>query len=149
MAPFTPYPYSIQAASYGQPMQQMYQTPTYQPQQPTPPNMAQEQPLYCRVVTSREEALAVPVEFSGRPMTLLDTAHGRVWIKTFNPATGSADLDEYCKVTNAATPEKPEAYATAAAVQELEQRVAALAEDLAKVRQRRRSHEREVIDDEI
>ena len=149
MAPFPPYPYSIQAAPYGQPVQQMYQTPAYQPQQPTTPNMAQEQPLFCREVMSKEEALAVPADFSGRPLTLLNRAHGRVWIKTFNPATGSVELDEYCKVTNAATPEKPEAYATAAAVQELEQRVAALAEDLAKVRQRRRSHEREVIDDEI
>lgn len=83
MANFPPFQYQPQMG---------YQ-PTYQMgyQQP-------EQPLFCRAVTSREEALGVPVDFSGRPMTLLDTTHGKIWIKTFNPNTGSADLTEYRRV---------------------------------------------------
>ena len=84
MANFPPFQYQPQMG---------YQQPTYQMgyQQP-------EQPLFCRAVTSREEALGVPVDFSGRPMTLLDTTHGKIWVKTFNPNTGSADLTEYRRV---------------------------------------------------
>lgn len=135
MANFPPYQY--------QPMmgyQQMY----YQ----QPQVQQQEQPLYCRAVTSREEALGVPTDFSGRPMTFIDPAHGRVWVKTFNPATGSADLDEYCKATAMPKDESP-SFASVAALQALEKKVEELTEELGKVRRRRTQHEREAVDDEV
>lgn len=153
MANYPPYQFQPQMGQYGQQMQGLYQLPTYQPMQPVAQNQAQEQPLFCRVVTSKEEALAVPVDFSGRPMTLLDTAHGRVWIKTFNPSTGSADLDEYCKSSPAqpaAQPaEPPIAYAALSDFQRLEKQVTTLTEEMARLRPaKRRTQHEEVMDDE-
>lgn len=150
MANYPPYQYQPQMGQFGPQMQNPYTFPTYQPMQPQTANTAQEQPLFCRVVTSKEEALAVPVDFSGRPMTLLDTAHGRVWIKSFNPTTGSAELDEYCKVSPAPPAENPVAYAALSDFQRLEKQVSGLADEFAKLRPvKRRTQHEEVMDDEV
>lgn len=154
MANYPPYQYQPQMGQFGPQMQNPYVFPTYQPVQPQAANTAQEQPLFCRVVTSKEEALAVPVDFSGRPMTLLDTAHGRVWIKVFNPATGSAELDEYCKASPAPPVEKPAenpvAYVALADFQRLEARVATMGDEIMKLRPvKRRTQHEEVVDDEV
>lgn len=155
MANYPPYQLQpSQMSGYGQPMQTMYQLPAYQAIQPMGQQQAQEQPLFCRMVTSKEEALAVPVDFSGRPMTLLDTAHGRVWIKSFNPATGSAELDEYCKASPIKPGEKPAeppaAYVPISDFQRLEAQVASMADEITKLRPtRRRTQHEEVVNDEV
>lgn len=154
MANYPPYQYQPQMGQFGPQMQNPYSFPAYQPMQSQMANTAQEQPLFCRVVTSKEEALAVPVDFSGRPMTLLDTAHGRVWIKVFNPATGSAELDEYCKASPAPLVEKPAenpaSYAALADFQRLEARVETMADEIMKLRPvKRRTQHEEVVDDEV
>ena len=154
MANYPPYQYQPQMGQFGPQMQTPYSFPTYQPMQPQMANTAQEQPLFCRVVTSKEEALAVPVDFSGRPMTLLDTAHGRVWIKSFNPATGSAELDEYCKASPAPPVEKPAenpvAYVALADFQRLEARVETMADEIMKLRPvKRRTQHEAVVGDEV
>lgn len=71
-------------------MQQMPQLP--QVQQAT---QAQPAGLAGRMVTSREEALGVPVDFSGQPMLFPDLAHGVVYVKVFNAGTGASDFREY------------------------------------------------------
>ena len=154
MANYPPYQFQPQMGQFGPQMQNPYAFPTYQPVQPQAANTTQEQPLFCRVVTSKEEALAVPVDFSGRPMTLLDTAHGRVWIKCFNPATGSAELDEYCKASPIKPAEKqaepPAAYVPLQDFQRLQAQVASMADEITKLRpSRRRTQHEEVVTDEV
>ena len=83
MANFPAYGYQPQQPA-GWAQQPMY----YQPQQPQQPQP--EQMLYCRMVTSPEEARGVPVDFSGRPMTFLDLPHGRIYVKAFDAGSGSA-----------------------------------------------------------
>lgn len=133
MANFPPFQYQPQMG---------YQQPTYQM-----PYQQQEQPLFCRAVTSREEALGVPVDFSGRPMTLLDTTHGKIWVKTFNPNTGSADLAEYRRVA----PEQAEtpAFVPMSDFQQLQGVVQQMAEEIQKLRLRRRRSEMEATEDEV
>jgi len=82
-------------------------------QQPYP---YQQQPtiLGC-MVSSREEATGVPVDFNGRPMVFPDLGHERVFVKIFNPNTGSSVINEYRLVPEA----PPVAYATASEVAEL------------------------------
>lgn len=75
-----------------------YQQPMMNYQQP----MQQMQPqgnVFCRAVTSIEEARGVPVDFSGGLMVFPDTAHGRIYTKVFNPATGAAELVAYERAT--------------------------------------------------
>lgn len=70
----------------------------YNPIQPfAPRNDAQGNPptFFCRPVASREEALGVPVDFMGSPMFFPDLAHGVIYLKKFNPNTGSADMLEF------------------------------------------------------
>ena len=126
----------------------------YQPQMGYPQQPAyqisyqQEQPLFCRAVTSREEALGVPVDFSGRPMTLLDTTHGKIWVKTFNPNTGSADLTEYRRVA----PEQSEtpAFTPMTDFQQLQGIVSRMAEEIQLLKgRRRRVDKEEASDDEV
>ena len=123
MANFPPFQYQPQMG---------YQQPTYQM------GYQQEQPLFCRAVTSREEALGVPVDFSGRPMTLLDTTHGKIWVKTFNPNTGSADLAEYRRVA----PEQMESTAFVP-MSDFQQFAAQISEELNKLKAGRRRANRE------
>lgn len=129
MANFPPFQYQPQIG-YQQPA---YQQPTYQM-----PYQQQEQPLFCRAVTSREEALGVPVDFSGRPMTLLDTTHGKIWVKTFNPNTGSADLSEYRRVA----PEQVESPAFVP-MSDFQQFAAQISEEINKLKAGRRRANRE------
>lgn len=91
MANFPPYQYQ-QPMAFPQQMP-MYQ-PSYQPVQMQPVQQT-DQPLFCRLVASREEVLAVPADFSGKPMTFIGPQYQTVWIKVFNPATGSADVLDF------------------------------------------------------
>lgn len=60
--------------------------PMYQPQNMT---------LSGRMVTSREEALAVPVDFYTGITFLPDMSHGRIYAKVLNQNTGGADVLEF------------------------------------------------------
>lgn len=79
----------------------MYQQYQYQPvsspvqQQLQPTQMSAANTLQGRMVTSREEALGVPVDFSGQPMLFPDLAHGVIYYKQFNAGTGSSDFREF------------------------------------------------------
>ena len=94
-----PYQYVPQQPYYsqmfGQP--QMMQQPMTQPMQPQmqPTQMPATSSLQGRMVTSREEALGVPVDFSGAPMLFPDLAHGVIYFKQFNSGTGSSDFREF------------------------------------------------------
>jgi len=78
---------------YGQQMQPMY--PAYQQPQP----MVQEQNLFCRRATNREEVQTYPVDFSGRPMTSLGPGEQTIWTKFFDSHTGGLIVTEYCKAS--------------------------------------------------
>lgn len=78
------------AQMFGQP--QMMQQPVQQVQ---PTQLSAANALQGRMVTSREEALGVPVDFSGQPMLFPDLAHGVVYVKQFNPGTGASDFREF------------------------------------------------------
>ena len=61
-------------------------------------NMQQTSPqnsFFCRPVASKEEALAVPVDFMGSPMFFPDLAHNVIYMKRFNTNTGAADIFEF------------------------------------------------------
>lgn len=97
MANYPAFQYQPQMTAYGPQMQPVY--PTYQ----QPQQAAQEQNLFCRMATNREEVQAFPVDFSGRPMTFLGPGGQTIWTKVFDPSTGGSIVNEYCK----ATPESP------------------------------------------
>lgn len=46
----------------------------------------------ARPVTSREEALALQVDFLGPGTIMPDLSHGKIYLKRFNPSTGSCDF---------------------------------------------------------
>ena len=88
MANFPGYQYQPQVIGYGQ-------QPFYQQQ-------TQEQPLFCRMATNREEVQAYPVDFGGRPMTFLGPGLQNIWVKMFDPNTGGSIVAEYRKSEPAA-----------------------------------------------
>lgn len=107
---YTPAPYQAQ--------------PVYQSQQ-------QAQPMISgRMVTSREEALGVPVDFMGGVTVLPDLSHGRIYTKVFNPQTGNADFVEFRAVPNAQAQETAQTEHQQA-LEALSERVTALEEALA------------------
>ena len=61
-------------------------------QQPQPHVQAQPQGFACRAVTSREEAVAVQVDFLGPGTIMPDLGHGAIYLKKFNPSTGACDF---------------------------------------------------------
>lgn len=107
-------PYQQMPMQYQQPMQQMPQTP--------------QTGYSARPVTSREEALGAQVDFFGPGMLMPDLAHGIVYLKRFNPNTGSSDLFEFRAV-------QPEAQETPdSGLNELKEVVQRLQEDVEKLK---------------
>ena len=51
--------------------------------------------FFCRPVATKEEMLAVPVDFMGSPMFFPDLAHGVVYMKRFNSKTGESDISVF------------------------------------------------------
>ena len=81
-------------AIYGGPYQGQYNY--QQPAQQMQPVQQMQQPGYiCRPVTGREEALAAQVDFLGPGTVMPDLAHGMIFLKRFNPNTGSSDFLEF------------------------------------------------------
>lgn len=75
-----------------------YNQPAYTPYAPYPQynqNYQQTPSTVCRPVTSKEEAIGVPVDFMGSLMVFPDLGHGKVYVKRFNAQTGSADFMEF------------------------------------------------------
>lgn len=111
--PYQPYQYPVAQPMMQNPYQarltQMEQTYPQFAQQTTQQmqtgQVAQQGPI-ARAVTSKEEALGVPVDFSGALMVFTDVSHGKVYTKSFNMSTGAADFREYAVVAqpSSATP---------------------------------------------
>lgn len=110
----------------------MYNTPNYYQGYPqtggqAPYQMQQQmQQPQVRMVSSREEALAVPADFWGTPIYMHDVAHGRVYRKCWNAATGAADFDEFGMIPKTTEPAQAPAasYATVDQVKALESKLA-------------------------
>lgn len=121
MANFPPYQYQ-QQMGYGQ---QMYQ----QPYQMMP--VQQEQNLFCRMAASRDEVTAFPTDFTGKPLTFIGPQAQVVWIKTFNPNTGSSNVEEYHKAEQAS--EQPK-YVTMGDLEQVLELVRRQGEEIAQLR---------------
>lgn len=76
-----------------QPVQNVQQVP--QTNQAANVQQSAQSNFFCRPVASKEEALAVPVDFMGQPMFFPDLAHSVIYMKRFNTNTGAADLFEF------------------------------------------------------
>lgn len=113
-----PFQYVPQTPYYQQmfPQQNVQQMPQMQPTQM--PNGG----LQGRIVTSKEEALGVPADFSGQPVILPDFGHGIIYVKVFNPNTGSADIREF----KTEAPQQVPVYATLEQLNALRDEIASL-----------------------
>lgn len=60
-----------------------------------PPQTVQPQGFSVRAVTGREEAVAAQVDFGGMGTLMPDLGHGVIYLKRFNPNTGSCDIFEF------------------------------------------------------
>lgn len=81
---YTPNPYPSQGYMQYRPYQayQPYQS-IQQPQGYSPSSMP---------VSSKEEAMAAPADFSGAPMVFADFSHGKIYVKQWNAQKGAADF---------------------------------------------------------
>lgn len=110
--------------------------PGYNPYQQQPVPQTQ-QGLSGRMVASREEALGVPADFMGNPIFLPDLGHGVVYVKKFDPNTGSAPLYEF----RLAKPEEVHApeYAQIGDLQALTERMDNLSNEIEKLKKQRKT----------
>lgn len=89
-----------------------FQAP-YAPTQNAPMQNVPQQPsngFACRPVTSKEEAMAVQVDFFGPGTVMPDIGHGVIYLKRFNNNTGSCDIFEF--VAQTSKEPEPVQYAT-------------------------------------
>ena len=100
------------------------------PQMQQPVQTQQPGNVFARMVTGREEAIAAQVLPDGNFNAFLDIAHGRVYLKRFNPQTGGADFREMVDVQQISgsvqQPEAPAQYVTVDAFKRLEGQVGQL-----------------------
>lgn len=98
-------PYPMQGyARYGQnPYQQ--QMPM---QQPAVPQQMQGYSPASMPVSSREEAMAAPADFSGAPMLFADFSHGKIYVKQWNNQKGAADFVVFAPEVQAEEPAQQE-----------------------------------------
>lgn len=97
--PFQPSPYNRYGANYPPAYQQpTYQQPTFSP---APPAYQQDGTIPARFVSGREEAVASNV-LPGMPFIFYDRAHGVVFVKAIDPATGSAEFRTFAEVAQPA-----------------------------------------------
>lgn len=81
------------------------QMPVQAPQ--SVPNNGQGLSPASRMVSNRDEANAVPADFSGSLMVFPDIRNNRVYIKRWNFQTGTADFIEFGPVVNEPAKEAP------------------------------------------
>lgn len=160
---WNPYPNNYPVGGYNP--AQNYVQPSYNPvgqqagymnapvQAQQPVQAAVSQPVVAiqgRMVTSREEALGVPVDFSGAPTFLVDLSHNRIFMKKLNMNTGSSDFAEfrlYSEPQEADTtpqPETPTAPVVSYAdvqddIKALHNRIADLQDEVAELREKIRN----------
>lgn len=141
MANFPPYQF--------QPQQMPYQQiqPYYQP--PYPVQQPQQQPadLVCRMVASAEEARGVPVDFSGKPMFFPHLSAGKIYVKAFDPGSGSAVFREFWLHDEAEPAQPQDPPAPMSAVQALEQTIEELRGEIKALKATRRRAAQEVTED--
>lgn len=117
------YPTTYMPQMYGQ--QQMPQQMQQQMMQPS-----MQQPMVanyiCRPVASEDEARAVPTDFTGATLVLVDGAHGCIYTKSLNPMDGTALFGVYRLDTTPPAQEQPTQYAQAQEVEQLRQEIAEL-----------------------
>lgn len=106
------YPGSFQPA-------QNFQQPAFQQPAQMAQNAFQQPSFVCRPVTSREEAVAVQVDFFGPGTLMPDIGHGVIYLKRFNQQTGASDFLEFSYAPPKAPEPQPE-YATVEMLRELE-----------------------------
>lgn len=92
------------AYNYGHPMfNPYYPQAGYQPAPtqsvPQQGNVNTQAVFACRPVTSKAEAEAVQVDFFGLGTIMPDLPHGVIYVKRFNPTTGSCDFQEFSATT--------------------------------------------------
>lgn len=77
-----------------------------------------------RMVTSREEAVAIPADFQGTPIVMPDFAHGKIYVKFFNTNDGTSTVVDF----TAPQPAKQAApqYATMDDIAQLREEITAL-----------------------
>lgn len=96
---------------YNSYMNGMNYTPTGQsaPQYGNMPQInmqnVQNMAIQGRMVTSKEEALGIPVDFSGNYMYFPDMAHGCIYTKKLNMNTGAADFEVYVRMNPQQVPQ--------------------------------------------
>jgi len=109
--------------TYGQPyMRQEIQQPV--------PVLNMQQGFQVRPVTSKEEALAVPVEYFGPGTLMPDIGHEVVYLKRFNANTGASDLMAFVRMNEPSVEPTNE-------IQELKDAVAQLRADVDKMKKAR------------
>lgn len=71
------------------------------------PNMQPSVPAFaCHPVTSREEAIAAPMDYFSAGLVMPDLGHGCIYLKRFNQNTGTSDVSEFRLVQNEAGEER-------------------------------------------
>ena len=141
-------PYGPQSAFYGQQMQTPAQTVQASPAQSQP---SQGLSPASRLVSGREEAIAVPADFGGSLMIFPDITHNRIYLKHWNMQTGAADFIEFAPVVSDVqeTPEAPAvSYVTAEELQEIRDSLEELYDELSRLKDKRKVVKRVEPDDE-
>ena len=109
----------IYPTTYWNPYGNQYNQQSMMQQPMQKPPMQQMQANYiCRPVASEEEARAVPTDFTGATIVMVDTAHGCIYTKSLNPMEGSAMFATYCYTEPAPPVQEPQT--TFAPMEELE-----------------------------
>lgn len=154
MANYPQYSYQPQPMSF-QPQGMGYQPqmpPVYQPPQyPAAQQQNQQEQFYCRPVASAEEARAVPVDFNGKPMLFPQLNAGRIYVKIFDPGSGSAIFREFRMAEPEAEPQAPAvSFAPMSVVEEMRQTIAELQNEVRQMKAGgKRKAQQEVNPDEL
>ena len=77
-------------------------------QQPVAPQQMQGYSPASMPVSSREEAMAAPADFSGAPMLFADFSHGKIYVKQWNNQKGAADFVVFAPEAQTEEPAQPE-----------------------------------------
>ncbi len=113
----------------GQGFYQPNQQP-FRPQAFTPFPQQMAQPMLSgRIVSSREEAQAIPMDYAAGAMYMPDLPHGVIYAKVVNTATGEAPLMAFRLAQEEPKKEAP-GYATIAYVEGLRDEIARIREEM-------------------
>lgn len=137
--------YQPQGLGYQPQMQPVYQ----QPQYPAVQQPNQQEQFYCRPVASAEEARAVPVDFNGKPMLFPQLNAGRIYVKIFDPGSGSAIFREFRMVEPEAETQNSVAFAPMSELEGLRAMVVELQNELRAMKAGKRKPQQEVTQDEL